>query len=128
MENLQRQSGNLTLEEKETLREKIALRGVQFLIGEEKDIIVKMNDSGKEKYNRLRHLRPKYIEIKENDEDNDEYRHEYKFNCTEAQAEFYFLKFGKDAKIISPESLRDKFKKSYKEAFELYEPDRKNRN
>lgn len=128
LENLQRQSGNLTLEEKETLREKIALRGVQFLIGEEKDIIVKMNDSGKEKYNRLRHLRPKYIEIKENDEDNDEYRHEYKFNCTEAQAEFYFLKFGKDAKIISPESLRDKFKKSYKEAFELYEPDRKNRN
>lgn len=124
LENLLRQSGNLTLEEKETLREKIAIRGVQFLIGTEKDIVVKMNDSGKEKYNRLRSLRPKYIEIKDNNEDNDGYRHEYKFNCTEAQAEFYFFKFGKDVKIISPESLRDKFKMSYKEAFGLYKYDK----
>lgn len=118
--------GNLTDEEKETLRKKIAVRGVQFLIGAEKDIIVKMNDNGKEKYNRLHHLRPKYIETEDSDDNGDEYRYKYRFNCTEAQAKFYFLKFGKDVKIISPESLREEFKKSYKEAFELYENDKEN--
>ena len=110
-------SGNLTEDEREVLKGKIAVRGVQFLIGKEERLIVKMNDKGKEKYNRLRHLRPKYAR-----KDGDI----FEFNCTEAQAKFYFYKFGEDVEIISPQSLRNEFINSYEQAVKLYEHKKEN--
>ena len=44
----------------------------------------------------------------------------YIFNCTKAQAEFYFFKFGSDAEILSPVDLRDKFALMYKDAAAVY--------
>ena len=45
----------------------------------------------------------------------------YTFDCTTRQAFKYFYSFGKEAEIISPDSLRDKFKKELFESLKLYE-------
>jgi hypothetical protein len=42
------------------------------------------------------------------------------FTCSEEQALAYFFRFGKEAEIQSPVSLREEFAKRYQEAAELY--------
>jgi predicted DNA-binding transcriptional regulator YafY len=57
-------------------------------------------------------LRPQLVELCEGNE--------FVFKCTEAQAEFYFFKFGKDAEILEPEELRNKLANMYDEALRMY--------
>ena len=42
------------------------------------------------------------------------------FKCTEQQAEYYFFKFGADAIIEEPISLRKQFEDKYKLAISKY--------
>ena len=93
------------------LEENIRKRGVQYMLGEDVEIHVRLTESGMNKYRRQVHLRPMLIR---NEEDV------YIFNCTKAQAEFYFFKFGSDAEILSPADLRDKFTQMYKDAAAVY--------
>ena len=44
----------------------------------------------------------------------------YYFDCSYAQLEFYFFKFGKDVQIISPLNLRNRFSKKYHQALDNY--------
>ncbi len=104
-------SSFLKLSEREALLKTIHLRGVQFMIGDEAEIYVKLTDRGVERYHRQVHLRPLLIR-KEGDI--------YVFQCTTAQAEFYFFKFGEDAEILFPTQLRDKFKAMYEAAAHVY--------
>lgn len=90
------------------LSQTIASRGVQFMMGNESEIHVKLTKAGVNKYRRQTHLRPPLIREQEEGV--------YVFKCTTAQAEFYFFKFGKDAEIILPIELRAKFKKMYEDA------------
>ena len=87
-----------------------------FISDEDKiiQIKVKLTPKGKQKYIEQVHMRPSG-KLEHNSED------EYIFTCPERQAEYYFWKFGKDAEIISPPALREKFTLSYKEALALYE-------
>lgn len=89
----------------------IANRGVQFMASEEEEIQVRLTEAGKVKYRRQVHLRPTLIR-KQKDI--------FVFQCTTAQAEFYFFKFGADAEILQPESLRKKFKEMYERAALAY--------
>ena len=93
------------------LDQAIEERGVQFLIGENVEIHVRLTEVGEKKYWKQLHLRPTCI-----GKDKDVYI----FNCTKAQAEFYFFKFGSDAEILSPVDLRDKFAMMYKAAVTVY--------
>lgn len=103
----------LKAEEKNNLTRTISTRGVQFMVEKEAEIVVKLTDKGIEKYHRQTHLRPAFTKkLSDNI---------FSFTCTTSQAEFYFFKFGKDAKILSPQSLRDRFSKLYTDAKELYE-------
>jgi hypothetical protein len=97
--------------ERKELAQKIASRGVQFMAGSETEIHVKLTEAGLYKYRRQTHLRPVLVR-KENEC--------FVFQCTVAQAEFYFFKFGKDAEIILPVSLREKFRLMYEEAAGVY--------
>ena len=63
------------------------------------------------KYRRQTHLRPVLVRREED---------RFVFQCTLAQAEFYFFKFGKDAEILRPEPLREKVKTMYEEAAKAY--------
>ena len=102
----------LKKEEKKQLDKLRRSRGVQFMVGNETEIHVRLTAAGKRKYERYAHLRPP--KKREKGEDI------YVFECTEAQAEFYFFKFGKDAEILQPHSLRDKLASMYEQAAILY--------
>lgn len=95
----------------EQLAHTISSRGVQFMVGNEAEIHVKLTEAGVNKYRRQTHLRPPLIR-KQDDI--------YVFQCTTAQAEFYFFKFGKDAEILLPADLRERFKSMYEAAANTY--------
>lgn len=102
----------LTKSDVENLEVDLLNKGVQFMRGESHEIKIRLADEGEKLYKRILHLRPKYTRI---EEDN-----VFVFDCSFKQIEFYFLKFGKEAEIISPLELREKFKNTYLEAYELY--------
>ena len=95
----------------EQLAQTITSRGVQFMVGSEAEIHVKLTDAGVSKYRRQTHLRPPLVR---------ELDGTYIFQCTTAQAEFYFFKFGKDAEILLPADLRERFKAMYEAAANIY--------
>jgi len=99
--------------EEQQILDEIEQKGVQFVSGEGSRIKVWLSDYGIKKYNSQIHLRP----VGEIDKEN---CHIYTFECTEAQALYYFFSFGQDAKILCPSSLVEKFKNTYSNALELY--------
>lgn len=107
-------SGRVTSNEREQIIKKLQVEGVQFLLGEQTQIKVRLTDSGRKMYASQLHLRPIRIRT---DDDCDNI---YCFNCTETQAKFYFFKFGKDVEILSPNSLRETFIKQYRDALNCY--------
>lgn len=98
-------------ERRRELAQIIASRGVQFMSSEEEDIHVRLTEAGKAKLQRQAHLRPALIGTQGD---------VFMFRCTAAQAEFYFFKFGADAEVLLPVSLREKFKSMYEGAFLAY--------
>lgn len=89
----------------------VASRGVQFMVGNEAEIHVRLTKTGVYKYRRQTHLRPTLVRKKDD---------VFVFRCTTAQAEFYFFKFGKDAEILMPADLRAKFAKMYEDSSRTY--------
>lgn len=108
---MESRSACLKKAEKNMLEQKIAHRGVQFMIGDEREIHIRLTEEGVKKLKRYLHLRPR-IGGKRGDV--------FVFYCTEAQAEYYFLKFGKDAEVLSPIELRKKVMTTYQEAISNY--------
>lgn len=107
-------SGKLTAKELDTIENEIEKKGVQFVTSEKSIIKVWLSDAGIKRYESQAHLRPPVSGIDHKDP------HIYCFECTDAQILFYFFEFGKDAKIISPSELSEKFKTKYKDAYDLY--------
>ena len=104
-------SGKIHKESSLKIEKSVIEKGVQFLSS---DIIItkiRLTIKGEEKYNNQLHLRPNYVEKNDN---------LYTFDCSENQIIFYFFKFGKDCEIISPNELKEKFKKDYIEAYKNY--------
>ena len=102
----------LTKDDVKSLEETIRKKGVQFLTGSETLVVVQLTEKGKQRFVAQLHLRPERIEIRNGNE--------YVFRCTPAQAEYYFLKFGKDAYIKEPEHLRNRMLKIYEKAYSRY--------
>lgn len=109
---LKSQPGKIKEDEATELDKKIRIRGVQFMLGQEVEICVRLTDAGVHRYFRNVHLRPTFIKKTEPDI--------YTFECTEAQAEYYFFKFGENAEILKPEHLRNKFQQMYSNATNKY--------
>lgn len=97
--------------DRKLLAREIASRGVQFMADSGEEIHVRLTEAGMRKYRRQAHLRPMALR-REGDT--------FVFRCTTAQAEFYFFKFGKDAEILLPSALRDRFRSLYREAADAY--------
>lgn len=107
------QSGTITISEKNQILRELDEKGVQFVSGELTQIKVWLSDFGIKKYNSQLHLRP--IGIRDTTDD-----HLFYFECTEAQVLYYFIGFGKEAKILSPDNLANRFKNIYTEALNIY--------
>ncbi len=108
------QSGAISMQEERQIKKELEEKTVQFVSGKSSIISVWLSDRGIRNYESQLHLRPSVIGIDPSDD------HIYMFECTEAQILYYFLRFGKDVKILSPSSLADRFRQSYTEALENY--------
>jgi hypothetical protein len=104
--------GELSKREIDLIKEAIKKRGVPFLRNEPQIVKIRLTGNGQKLYSRLIHNRPVY-EKKDGDT--------LIFSCTATQIEYYFFKFGADAEVIEPASLRDRFKSMYKTALERYQ-------
>lgn len=103
----------ISKKDKDLLDKSIQKKGVQFLNQDIGEIRIRLTDKGIRMYERILHLRPKYEKIEEDG-------HVYTFLCSKRQIEYYFLKFGQDAVIISPEDLKKSFLDSYEKAVNAY--------
>lgn len=105
-------SGFIKDTDQKNLTDTIHEKGIQFVGSGINEIIVRLTDNGIKKYNQQVHLRPTASKIIN--------KHDFLFKTTETQIEFYFLKFGPDAEVIHPESLRNKFRETYLSAYNKY--------
>ena len=74
--------------------------------------VVRLTDHGKQMYRMIVKNRPAVTTI------NDDLYH---FDWPEMQLEDYFRRFGKDAVVVKPKSLKSKLRKYYEDALEVYE-------
>ena len=96
----------------------IRKKGIQFLSDTAQQdlprrIVVEFTEYGKRMYHRMLHLRPMY--------DGKPNGLIYQFTITPRQAENYFFKFGHNVKILEPQELADKFRRSYESAAKQYQ-------
>lgn len=94
-------------------------KGVQYITdnGELHTVKVRLTDKGRELYHySIFSQRPMYERIKRSGD-----CYIYYFKCTDEQAYNYFFRFEKNATIIEPEDLRERFKNRYVEAAQNYE-------
>lgn len=104
-------SGKLSVDEKRMVEKQLHQVGVQYLVGSSDQIQVRLTPEGREAFLQRSYMRPMPEKI-EGDV--------YYFNCTQMQIRNYFISFGKDAKILKPESLQETFAHIYREAAEAY--------
>lgn len=97
------------------LEDEIRNKGVQFMSGELHSFKVILTDVGMKMYKRILHLRPEYYSEEEVQDGTC-----LEFLCTREQMLYYFLKFGAEAKIISPDEMVQEFASHYKKANALY--------
>ncbi len=109
-------------EEYNKMREMILERGIQFLSSPAVDIEIRLNEFGIKAYERTLPLRPDYVSLRpvEGGDSNNKDAI-YRFHCTEKQAEYYFFRFGRDAQILAPNHLRERFIALYKETLLRYD-------
>lgn len=107
-------SAHLYKAEKEYLESQISIKGVEYLVYDMSEVIVKFSEEGIRLYNRISTSRPLCNTVLESGK-------EITFNCTLRQAEIYFWKLGNSVEIIAPQQLRDQFKKMYNDGEKLYQ-------
>ena len=123
----------MTQTKKNAIEQNLRRYGVQYLAAKprtENDadsndkippVIVRFTKKGDENLKKWQYMRPPYkrTPVNQFDRNNETYT-EYEFECSDLQAFNYFFKFGKNAYIVQPTSLRDKFIRFYKEDYESY--------
>ena len=80
-------------------------------MSEDVHAVVRMTERGKQMYQMIVKNRP-YITYADGDL--------YHFDWPEMQLDDYFRRFGKDAVVIEPSSLKNKLKSYYSRALEAY--------
>lgn len=109
-------SGRITEHQRKEIEHRINSAGVQFLLQEPDVIRVKLTKRGKAMYESQLHLRPPFIARTESSDAT----WIYDFSCTQAQAQFYFFKFGPEAEVLYPPHLRTIFISQYANAIAQY--------
>ena len=107
--------------------EMMAATSPQYAQNSNVPIVVRLTDYGRTLYiSKIYQDRPV---LKDSSADIMNYdKNTFEFNCSEMQAYLYFRKFGDNAEIIEPESLRKKMAEYYKGGYSLYYPNGDSQN
>jgi len=105
-------SGKITAEEQCCIEEALQKKDVPFMGEDVCTIRVKLTEAGIGKYNTILHMRPCYDSI--------ETGSIYVFTTTIRQAQYYFERFGPDAKILEPKELAQQMQKWHLKAAQQY--------
>ena len=103
---------HLNKQEISNIDHQISKYSAAYLVGKSEKIKVKLTENGKQLYQSRLYSRPE-IESRPTDD-------VYVFDCTPKQIYNFFFSFGADAEIISPDSLRDRFKNELSKALDNY--------
>lgn len=109
-------TGRLSLLEQERVHQALQERGVAFLVGKSEEIVVRLTEEGERLYQNKLFLRPKPLTVETRPDGT-----YYTFRCTPYQIQSYFLVFGVEAEILSPDHLRERFKRILRAASRLYD-------
>ena len=90
-------------------------QGPQYAINDDVEVCIRLTKKGRGMYKKIYFGRPSYIR----EENKPDGCYQY-YQCSYNQLELYFRRFGADAVIISPESLRSKIADFYRMASESY--------
>lgn len=91
---------------------KMTQYGPQYAINDDNEVIVRLTPKGELTYKRVYWGRPQPIKITANGE--------YYFDCSLDQVYLYFRRFGDDAEIIKPYTLRERIIAFHKDALKVY--------
>lgn len=110
-------SGKLKKFEQEALQQSIERKGVQYLIAKEEEFQIRLTPTGIKWYGSFTFQRPVYRDRRPCSNGNTV----LVFDCTKAQIDNYFFKFGREAFIVAPTALATDFLSRYRLAYEKYE-------
>lgn len=109
-----KQTFRLTKDDIIAIEKKLVDSSPAYLLGTNERVVVKLTERGQKSYKTKLYSRP----AKEPESSGDT----YVFYCSPLQAYNYFFPFGKEAKIIEPTSLRERFKNSYNDGAAVNAP------
>lgn len=89
--------------------------GPAYPINDDEESCIELNENGIKKYQKIAFGRPKF-DRKESSENI----HHYYFKCSKEQLLFYFRRFGNDAKVLYPESLKKQMILFFEESLSTY--------
>lgn len=107
-------TSHITIQEQNDIEELIRTKGIQYMVSQESEIKVALSEQGYKLYKSILNLRPNAKINKEGD------KWILTLTCAEEQVKNYFFQFGKEATVISPDSLKQWFFDKYRDAAEAY--------
>lgn len=106
------QNGRLSAEKRKAIQQTLQEKDVPYIAEEIQPVRIRLTENGKAKYQTMLLQRPQFTAIENGDI--------YCFHCTLRQAEYYFVKFGRDAQVLSPPPLAERMRAWHRQALENY--------
>ncbi len=120
-------SGKITREEADRLEERLKNVLPAYFMEDNEDIVAAFTDEGLKRLKSISYSRPLMVSKDDNQQASADGKTYIRFFCTESQAQNYFVRLGSEVEIISPQTLRRKMRKYYKDGLNTYQQDgRKN--
>jgi len=111
-------TSHITSKEQSHIDDVIRTKGIQYIVSQDSEIQVALSDQGYKLYKSILYLRPKYTSISQKDSE-----WILTFMCAEEQIKNYFFQFGKEAIVLTPQSLKQWFIDKYSDAAKVYMKD-----
>lgn len=93
---------------------------IAYLSEKKEEVVVRLTKNGYKNYQKILSGRPVCTGKKKLSDSEKPFMYELAFNCPDMQAYQYFIRFGMEVEVISPEHLRNGFKNLHENAVKYY--------